>query len=158
MTPREPNTLERLDFGPEFERGLLAEPPHRTGEHYAVLVPATDGDGNDIAGVRAPMVQAPLATYTGWNLRARGQGYGALHEFTGSTLPFADSPEERAVTRDPRPSIAERYASAEAYTEAIVAAARRLVAERLMIEEDVERCRAASANWHAPRHEVSFVV
>ena len=158
MTPREPNTLERLDFGPDAERGILAEPPRRTGEHYVVLVPATDEDGNDIAGVRAPMVQVPLATYTGWNPRARGQGHGALHEFTGSTIPFADSPEERAQTRDPRPSIRERYPSLGAYTEAIVAAAQRLVAERLMIEEDVERCRAASANWHAPRHEVSFVV
>jgi hypothetical protein len=155
-TPLEPNTLERLDFGPDFERGILAEPPRRTGEHYAVLVPATDADGNDIAGVRAPMVQAPLATYTGWNMRARGQGHGALHDFTGSTVPFPESPQERAITRDPRPSIAERYCDAAAYQAAIGDAARRLVAERLMLEEDVERCVAAAANWHAPRHDVGL--
>ncbi|MEZ5852228.1 MAG: alpha/beta hydrolase domain-containing protein [Hyphomicrobiaceae bacterium] len=156
MTPREPNTLELLDFGSDAERGILQEPPRRTGRHYAVLVPATDADGNDIAGVRAPMVQAPLATYTGWNLRMRGQGHGAMHEFTGSTIPLPETAEERAVTRDPRPSIAERYASRAAYQEAIGAAARKLVAERLMLEEDVGRCIAAAADWHAPRHDVSL--
>ena len=30
-----------------------------------------------------------------------------------------------------------------------------LVTERLMIEEDVARCIAAAANWHAPRHAVT---
>jgi hypothetical protein len=155
-TPLEPNTLERLDFGPDFERGILTEPPRRMGQHYTVLVPATDADGNDIAGVRAPMVQAPLATYTGWNMRVRGQGHGALHEFTGSTIPFAESPEEGAVMRDPRPSILERYGDVAGYQRAIGEAARRLVAERLMLEEDVERCIAAAANWHAPRHDVAL--
>ena len=79
------------------------------GPGYPVLVPAVDADGNDLGGVRAPMVEAPLATYTGWNLRARGFGQGAMHEFTGSTIPLPDSPEERAATGDPRRSILERY-------------------------------------------------
>jgi len=155
-TPLEPNTLERLDFGPDYERGILTEPPRRTGEHYAVQVPATDSDGNDVAGVRVPMLQVPLATYTGWNMRVRGQGHGALHEFTGSTIPFPDTLEERAITRDPRRSVRERYGDAATYQRLIGEAARRLVAERLMIEEDVERCIAAAANWHAPRHDVSL--
>jgi len=155
--PRGPNALPRLDFGPDAERGVLSEPPHvLPGEGYAVLVPAVDADGNDIAGVRAPMVQAPLATYTGWNLRGRGFGDGAMHEFSGSTLPFPDAPEHRAQTRDPRRSIAERYADTAAYVRAIEAAARALVAERLMLEEDVPRCVAAAADWHAPRHQVDL--
>jgi len=155
-TPLEPNTLERLDFGPDYERGVLAEPPVRTGEHYAVLVPAVDSDGNDVAGVRVPMLQVPLATYTGWNMRVRGQGHGALHDFTGSTIPLADSAAERAITRDPRPSVEERYGDATTYQRLIGNAARGLVADRLMLEEDVERCIAAAANWHAPRHHVSL--
>ena len=154
MTPREPNTLELLDFGQEAAQGILQEPPRRTGKHYAVLVPAVDQDGNDIAGIRAPMVQAPLATYTGWNIRARGFGHGATHEFTGSTLPFPATPQERAATGDPRQSIAERYGDGAAYQAAIGEAARRLVVERLMLEEDVGRSVAAAANWNAPRHDV----
>ena len=33
------------------------------------------------------MVEAPLGTCTGWNLRAREFGHGATHEFTGSYIP-----------------------------------------------------------------------
>ncbi len=111
MTPSGPSDLPLLDFGPDPERGILAkEPPDVVpGKSYTVLVPAVDADGNDIAGVRAPMVAAPLATYTGWNLRARGFGHGAMHTFVGSTLPFAATEAERRMTGDPRPSIRERY-------------------------------------------------
>ena len=156
MTPLEPCELDLLDFGPHADKGILAEPPKRTGKRYAVLVPATDGDGNDRAGIRAPMVVAPLATYTGWNPRMRGFGHGALHEFTGSTLPLPVTASERVQTRDPRKSIAERYGNAAGYQRAIGEAAKVLVAERLMLEEDVERCIAAAANWHAPRHKVDL--
>ena len=152
--PQMPNTLELLDFGQLAEKGILEEPPRRTGKFYAVLVPSTDKDGNEVAGVRAPMVQAPLATYTGWNVRMRGFGHGATHEFTGSTIPLPETPEERKATGDPRASVAERYADVEAYQKAIGEAARRLVADRLMIEEDVERCIRAAAGWHKPRHDV----
>jgi hypothetical protein len=155
-TPREPNSLPRLDFGPDFDRGLITkEPPEVTrGESYAVLVPAVDEDGNDIAGVRAPMVCAPLGTYTGWNLRARGFGHGAMFEFTGSYIPFAESPEERHATGDPRRSILERYATPQHYVRAIEAAARELVEKKLMLEEDLERVIAAATDWGRPKHDV----
>ena len=99
-----------------------------------------------------PMVTAPLATYTGWNVRPRGFGHGALHEFTGSTLPFPATESERTATADPRPSVRSRYASRAAYVAAIRRAAEQLVADGLMLAEDVERCAAAAENWGAPRH------
>src|SRR6516165_8924542 len=154
-TPHEPNALPLLDFGPEAERGILKEPPEVVpGEGYTVLVPAVDDDGNDIAGVRAPMVGAPLGTYCGWNLRARGFGHGAMHEFSGSYIPLPESLEERHMTADPRRSVLERYPDANAYVGAITAAAHRLVEEGLMLEGDVERAVAAAANWGRPRHDV----
>ena len=95
-TPQASNSLPLLDFGEDSTaKGILHEPPNVLFEEaYVILIPAVDVDGNDIAGVRAPMVQAPLGTYTGWNLRARGFGYGAMHEFTGSYMPFPESEEE----------------------------------------------------------------
>ena len=124
------------------------------GGEYTVLVPAVDEDGNDKAGVRAPMVTAPLGTYCGWNLRARGFGHGAMHEFSGSYIPLPETREERRATGDPRRSILERYPNAAAYVEAITAAARQLVEQGLMLEEDIERARAAAANWGRPRHDL----
>jgi hypothetical protein len=155
--PHEPNSLPLLDFGPEADRGILEEPPDVVpGDCYTVLVPAVDADGNDVAGVRAPMVQAPLGTYCGWNLRARGFGHGAMHEFSGSYIPLPETPEERRMTGDPRRSISERYPNAEAYVAAITAAARQLVEEGLMLEEDVERAAAAAADWCRPRHYIKL--
>ena len=100
------------------------------------------------------MVQAPLGTYCGWNLRARGFGHGAMHEFSGSYIPLPETPEERRMTGDPRRSILERYPDAEAYVEAITAVAQQLVEESLMLEEDVERAAEAAAGWGRPRHDI----
>jgi hypothetical protein len=153
--PRAPNVLPLLDFGAEAERGILKEPPDIvSGADYAILVPAVDEDGNDKAGVRAPMVEAPLGTYCGWNLRARGFGPGAMHEFSGSYIPLPETPEERRATGDPRQSILERYPNAQSYVAAITAAARRLLEQGLILEEDVERAANAAANWGRPRHDV----
>lgn len=151
--PRQASNLPLLDFGDV--PGLAREPPEVLREQaYPVLVPAVDGDGNETAGVRAPMVAAPLATYTGWNIRARGYGHGGLYEFTGSTIPFPDTDEEADATGDPRASVLARYGSPEGYATAIEAAARALVTEGLMLEEDVTRCVAAAQDWGRPLHEV----
>jgi hypothetical protein len=164
-TPQSPNVLPLLDFGPDVERGILREPPQPVpggnipgapGKQYTVLVPSVDRDGNDVPGVRAPMVSAPLGTYTGWNLRARGHGHGAQLRFEGSYIPFPESPQERQATGDPRPAILERYPDKAAYVAAITAAARELAAQGLMLEEDVARCAETAADWGRPRHDVSL--
>ncbi len=156
-TPVGPNQLPLMDFG-EQEPGILSrEPPHLPrGKNYAVLVPAVDRDGNEVPGVRAPMVAAPLGTYTGWNLRARGFGHGALYRFEGSYIPFPETASERISTGDPRPAILERYPDQAAYVRAIGLAARELAAAGLMLDEDVERCIAAAAGWGRPRHVVAL--
>ena len=156
MAPSGANPLPLYDFGPDFENGLVTrEPPDvRDAGGYAILVPAVDADGNDIAGVRAPMVEAPLGTCTGWNLRARGFGHGAMHEFTGSYIPFPDTDAEAAMTGDPRASVLARYRDAAGYVDAIESAARRLVDERLMLAEDIERVVARARDWSRPLHDV----
>ena len=69
-------------------------------------------------------------------------------------IPLPETPEERRGTGDPRRSILERYADAQTYVGAITTAARQLVEEVLMLEEDVERAAAAAADWGRPRHDV----
>ena len=71
-----------------------------------------------------------------------------MHEFTGSTIPLPQSEEVRRAIRDPRPSVQSRYPDRESYLEALRAAAEKLVQDRLMLEEDVERSIAESGNWH----------
>jgi hypothetical protein len=81
-----------------------------------LLVPAVDQDGNERAGIRLPDVAVPVATYTGWNFRNATIGAsGDLVSLLGSAIPFPTTRAARASTNDPRRSIAERYASRDAY-------------------------------------------
>ena len=100
------------------------------------------------------MVEAPLGTCVGWNLRAREVGHGAMHQFTGSYIPLPDTDSEAAMTGDPRASVLARHGNASDYVDAIEAAARRLVEERLMLEEDIERVVAQAQDWSRPLHDV----
>jgi hypothetical protein len=153
---------ERFSFADGHEFGAAGAYERLVGRAHFSLDPGApaqrgvtdiDADGNDLAGVRAPMVAAPLATYCGWNLRGRGHGHGAMHEFSGSTIMFPETAEERHMTGDPRPAITERYPDRAAYVAAIARAARRLVEDGLLLPEDVERA-AAATDWGRPRHDV----
>jgi hypothetical protein len=126
--------------------------PHRwiPGKEYVVLAPVTDADGNDVAGVRPVEVEVPLATYTGWSLRRAPYAENEDCGNTGQHIPFARTRAERDATGDPRLSIAERYRDQADYVSRIEQAARALVADRLLLEEDVERLTAdAVQRWAA---------
>jgi len=82
--------------------------PQIPGVTYnSALVPKTDANGSEIAGVRLPDIAEPVATYTGGNLRADGGGGGC--DANGMRIPFAATQGERLATGDPRLSIKERY-------------------------------------------------
>jgi len=108
------------------------------GTPLPYLVPQTDHDGLELAGVRLPDIEVPLATYTGWNYRNPAIG-GAdqLYPLLGSYVPFPATAAARAAAHDPRAAIGERYASKQAYVDKVRAAADKLVAERYLLAEDL---------------------
>ncbi|MDM0117797.1 alpha/beta hydrolase domain-containing protein [Variovorax sp. J22R133] len=108
-------------------------------QRYVLLVPRTDADGNDVAGVRVPDVDVPLATYTGFGLRKAGFAEGQLCGLDGSFLPLSRDAQERSARRDPRPSIPERYPTREIYVERVRVSAEQLRSDGLMLDEDVTR-------------------
>ena len=127
-----PNALVVVDHDAVPPR---ADPARR----YSVLVPRTDADGNDVAGIRLPDVAVPLATYTGWNQRKPGFAAGQLCGLNGSSVPLASNVGERAAKADPRPSMAERYPSRETYLQRVRQAAEALRDAGLLLTEDVDR-------------------
>lgn len=132
----------RVDYGPEFRtKGLVTiDPPKMTGKPYPMFVPQVDRDGNETSGVRMPGIQVPLATYTGWNLRTPDIGAPEeLNSMIGSFIPFPRTKEERAAKHDPRPSVAERYASREEYLKQYEAAARELAKSGYILEGDIPK-------------------
>jgi hypothetical protein len=147
--PREPARLPLWDYGPDEAHGLLTlEPPAADPDReYTILVPAVDADGNETAGIRMPLVQAPLATHTGWNVRASGFSPGVLVGLPGSYLPFPKTRSEREATGDPRRSVEERFPTDEEFVRAIERAAGGLVEDGFLLEEDRERIEAAARRW-----------
>ena len=133
-----PNVLNELRL-----RDHSAEPPIESVA-YPVFVQATDADGNALGGIRHPMVDAPLATHTGWSLRASGYGEGDLFTIQGSMIPFATTEAERQRAVDPRPSLESRYTSRDVWAARLAAATDRLVADRLLLPEDGDRLLAAA--------------
>lgn len=59
-------------------------------------------------------------------------------------IPFAATDVDRQRNDDPRPSIEARYASRDAWAAKLAEAAKRLVADRLLLAEDADRLIAAA--------------
>jgi len=142
------STRYLLNYGPRYyETGIMTVNPPvitspmfdnpKNGAIYPTFVPKTDADGNDVAGVRLPDVKVPLATYTGWALRSGAQSNDGC-EGTGQMIAFSKTKAERMASGDPRLSIEERYASADAYSAAAQQAIDDLIARRYMLREDAD--------------------
>lgn len=113
---------------------------------YKLYLPRLDADGMMIGGLRLPAIDAPKATYTGWNPQVAGNGPTALCSLVGGVVPFAGTHDERVKNGDPRPSVAERYTSHDAYVAKVDQVAKALVRERLMLDEDLQRQHQAAAD------------
>ncbi|HEU4851922.1 MAG TPA: alpha/beta hydrolase domain-containing protein [Telluria sp.] len=122
------NGLRVVDYGVVPAR---PDPARR----YQVLVPVTDADGHDIAGVRLPDVDVPLATYAGWNLRREAFAEGQLCGLNGLAVPLAAVRQDG----DPRLGIAQRYPNRLEYAKAVALSARALRDRGLLLQEDVDR-------------------
>jgi hypothetical protein len=135
--------LNDYDFGPGFrnadESGIVTIQPPTVRQILPMLVPRVDADGNETAGVRSVLLQAPLGTYTGWNPIANGFLKGRIQPLGGGYIPFARTKAERVASGDPRPSLEERYGSHAAYVARVRAAATRLVEERFLLQDDADR-------------------
>jgi hypothetical protein len=135
--PHEANAGTRLDFGPGWQAGILSVQPPRVGQLFPVLVPQVDADGNETDGVRLPELSAPLATYASWNLRDPSIGAPDQRvSFEASYLPFPKTAADREKIGDPRKSVAERYASRDAYLAQFTMALDDLVKQHWILPED----------------------
>jgi len=133
----------RLDYGPEVHLGRTLTLPALVGEEYPALVSQLDDDCNEIAGIRLPDLQVPVATYTGWNLRHPDIGNSELYigisgGLAGWTLPFPVTRSEREASGDPRLSLEERFSSREEFLDRVRAAAKGLVDEGYLLTDDLD--------------------
>lgn len=129
------------DLGTEFTyqdaSGFLTAVP-KVKRALPQLVVKVDADGNELAGIKSPLLAAPLGTYTGWNVTATGPLKGQSCGLSGGFIPFEKTKAERLAKGDPRPSLEERYGSHDEYVQIVRAAATKLVQERLLLQPDAD--------------------
>jgi hypothetical protein len=143
------NVLMDYDYGPDFrykdQSGVMTKvvPPIK----QIIPTPAAkvDEDGNEIAGVRSVLLQAPLGTYTSWNPVAGGPLKGNEGNLAAGYIPFAMTKAERMANGDPRRSVEERYGSQEGYNCLVTRIANEEVRKRFLLQEDADRLIAQAA-------------
>jgi hypothetical protein len=141
MPPETANQLYVQDFGPDVERGIFTAPLPRedTTREYTLLLPQIDADGHEIAGIRTPDVEVPLATYTGWNLRPEDAAGRDQAGIMGSVFPFCEHAAQALSRGDSHPSLAQRYTSKAHYVRLVAVAAQKQVEQRFLLPEDADR-------------------
>lgn len=128
------------DFGSRVSRnsGVIDKLFPDIVSTHRILVPQVDRTGNEIAGVRHPVVEVPVATLTGWNTRTPEFGGDDLCDLQGSTIPLARTKAAARAAADPRPALDELYRDHDDYVRKVEQAARVLERQHLMLPEDVE--------------------
>ena len=132
------------DLGPHFNyqdgSGAWARVP-MVKQVLPLMVAKVDADGNEVAGVKSPLLMAPLGTYTGWNVISSGPFKGQMCQFgspVGGFIPFAKTTAERLASGDPRLSLEERYHTHSGYVQAVSTAAAQLVKDGYLRQADAD--------------------
>ena len=133
-------TRYHLDFGPMLDKGIVSKyPGPPTGRAaYSHFVSKVDQDGNEVAGIRLPPVEAPIATTTGWALRRSEFGENEGCEASGQHVAFKTTKAERLAAGNPRLALEERYKTHDGYVAAVTKAAEKLEKQRFLLAADVQ--------------------
>ena len=119
------------------------------GTGLPLLVPQVDAGGNDLGGILMPDLAVPLGTAAGWVFRPKSTG--SPHELVmlrGAWVPLAPTQAQREKMNDPRPSLEERYASKDEFMAKVKAAIKKLIKQRLMLDDDLEpQLKQAGERW-----------
>lgn len=136
--PQHPLRAFHLNFGADWNKGIVGIEPPEVGKAFVVSVPAVDEDGNVRSGIRLPDIAVPLATQAGWNYRDATIGAAdRLAGEIGSYIPFPRTRADRERANDPRKSIEERYRNRDEYVGRVAAAALDLVDRGYLLPGDV---------------------
>jgi len=125
----------------KIDLGVEPPPVHGT---YTNLVPQVGPDGNELAGVRSPELQVPVATYTGWNFRTPETGFPEYRaSFIGSFIAW------------PKDEVLARYRTRDEYFGRYTGAALALVRERFLVADDLPAILERGAKlWEVATHPI----
>jgi hypothetical protein len=135
------NAVLDNDFGPDFLyndlSGVITRQPPLIRQTIKMLVPKTDSEGQEIAGVPSVLRSVPLGVYQGWNVTANGFDKGRLCGLNGSYKPYTKA------------ELTQRYGTQAHYVELVKNAAAQAVRDRFLLQEDADRliAQASAPGW-----------
>ena len=106
------------------------------------VVPTVDRDGNEIPGLKSPLLQNPLGTYLGYNTFPSGfqKGQTCIQNApAGGYVAFAETKAAREAVGDPRLSLEERYGTRENWLAGVKASANAMVVQRYLTKADADQ-------------------
>ncbi|WP_394173824.1 alpha/beta hydrolase domain-containing protein [Thalassotalea litorea] len=97
--PYKPHTAYEVDYGKQFnEQGIIDNNPPLIMAEIVPPVPKVDSNGNELGGIRHPLITAPIATFLPWSLRFGIFAGNEMVDFRGSVYKW---PKERVLKRYP---------------------------------------------------------
>jgi hypothetical protein len=135
------NAMGEKDYGPGVRenRGVITNWHPSFLASYEVLLPKVDEVGIDLDGVRVLQAGVPIATLTGWNVRAAPYAEGDLCGLNGMYLPLPETTQDAAAAGDPRPSLEELYGSHGGYVAEVARYAARQVRKHYLLPKDARQ-------------------
>jgi Alpha/beta hydrolase domain len=144
------------NYGPrenyDQETGVPTIQPPIIERVLQVYTAKVNADGNEaVAGLPTILGEAPLGTYTGWNLATTGwygpnasNGPGSVGQVfagagnSGGYYPFWDTKANRQANGDPRPSLEERYGTHAGYVCVVTRAVNTAEQQRFLLASDAQ--------------------
>ena len=122
------------------ETGVATIQPPTVQQVLTPYVPHVNSDGNDDGGgVPSVLFQAPLGTYTGWNIIPPPSPYaGQQDSLSGGYWPFQETKAARISAVDPRPSLEERYGTHAGYVCVVTEASNRAIEKGFLLVSDAQ--------------------
>ena len=127
------------NYGSRWESDRIVDAhPDYSDHFYRALVPAVDGNNNDLANstILPPLTDVPLATFVSWNMRNPTTGAeNSLARLAGGYIPLPKDATRAAENGDQRDSIAGLYPSFSDYLAKYEASVDSLVERRFLLPE-----------------------
>ncbi|MDT0594006.1 alpha/beta hydrolase domain-containing protein [Glaciecola petra] len=123
--PISPHTAYIYDYGKQWQQGVIKLNPPRILATIVPPLPAVDSNGNEIAGIRHPLLEAPIASFLPWVLRHNAQfAQDEMMDFRG------------AIKLLPKQQVLQRYANWDAYRRTLETAISHAITQGFILEED----------------------
>ncbi|KGK00510.1 alpha/beta hydrolase domain-containing protein [Thalassotalea sp. ND16A] len=132
--PYKPHTAYEVDYGENWQQGVIDNQPPVIVAEILPPVPKLDPNGHELGGIKHPLIKAPIATFLPWVFRYDLFASNEIQDFRG------------ALKKWRKNRILERYADKKSYLNHLNKMTLKSLANGWILARDVTRVRQ-QGNW-----------